>query len=88
MGVTHASKTPDTATIPCGGTFHVTLALTAEPDLVSKPIDVVLLLDRSGSMAGKPLESLKKAARTFVDILDEATDGVPQRLQVIDKGHC
>ena len=76
MGVTHASKTPDTAMIPCGGTFHVTLALTAEPDLVSKPIDVVLLLDRSGSMAGKPLESLKKAARTFVDILDEATDGV------------
>ena len=75
MGITHASKTTDAASIPCGGTFHVTLALSAEPDLVSHPVDVVLVLDRSGSMAGRPLESLKTGAKTFVDILDEATDG-------------
>lgn len=32
-----------------------------------KPIDVVLLIDTSGSMRGRPLEDAKNAARRFVD---------------------
>lgn len=31
--------------------------------------------DRSGSMEGKPLESLKAGANKFIDIIEEATDG-------------
>lgn len=74
MGITNSTKELSVATIPCGGTFQVTLALTAEPDIVSNPTDIVLILDRSGSMT-QSLPSLKEAAKLFIDIIDEATDG-------------
>lgn len=54
---------------------RVTLALTAAPDIMSNPTDIVLVLDRSGSMTGLPLASMKAGADTFIDIIDEATDG-------------
>ena len=46
----------------------MTLALTAAPDIISNPTDIVLVLDRSGSMAGAPLASMKAGAKTFIDI--------------------
>ena len=55
MGVTNSNKQISTQYIECDGTFEVLLALTAAPDIVSHPTDIVLILDRSGSMAGSPL---------------------------------
>lgn len=75
MGVTNSNKVINTDRIGCDGSLRVTLALTAAPDIVSNPTDIVLVLDRSGSMAGEPLASMKAGARTFIDIIDEATDG-------------
>lgn len=75
LGISNSNKSIDVSRIDCGGTFKVTLSLTAEPDIVSNPTDIVLILDRSGSMAGSPLANLKSGARTFIDIIDEATDG-------------
>ena len=75
MGITKSTKELNETTIPCGGTFEVTLALTAEPNIVSNPTDIVLILDRSSSMRDS-LPSLKSAAKLFIDIIDEATDGV------------
>ena len=60
--------------IDCAGTLKVTLALSASPDITSAPTDIVLILDRSGSMAGNPLVNLKSGAKKFIDIIDEATD--------------
>ena len=74
MGITKATKELNTTTIPCGGSFNVTLSLTAVPDIVANPTDIVLILDRSGSMEDS-LASLKEAAKVFIDIIDEATDG-------------
>lgn len=74
MGVLNANKKIDVTQIDCEGTMRVTLALSAAPDIVSNPTDIVLVLDRSGSMAGAPLANLKLGAKTFIDILDEATD--------------
>ena len=74
MGITKSTKEISTTAIPCGGTFQVTLSLTAEPDIVSSPTDIVLILDRSGSMT-QSLPALKSAADLFIDIIDEATDG-------------
>ena len=34
-----------------------------------------MALDRSGSMTGSPLANMKTGAKTFIDIIDEATDG-------------
>lgn len=53
------------------------MALAASPDISSNPTDIVLILDRSGSMAGTPLANMKSGANTFIDIIDEATDGAP-----------
>lgn len=75
MGVTKSTKELSTQRIDCGGTFKVKLSLTAEPSIQSSPTDIVLILDRSGSMAGSPLANLKSGAKKFIDIIDEATDG-------------
>lgn len=75
MGVTNSNKLTDVSSIQCNGNFNVTLALSASPDIVNFPTDIVLMLDKSGSMAGVPFESLKAGARAFIDIIDESTDG-------------
>ena len=74
MGISNAKKELSVPQIKCGGSFRVKLSLTAEPDIVSNPTDIVLILDRSGSMKGKPLASLKSGANTFIDVIDESTD--------------
>lgn len=75
MGITNSNKELSAVRIDCGGSFQVRLSLTAEPDIVTNPTDIVLILDRSGSMAGSALANLKNGAKAFIDIIDEATDG-------------
>lgn len=75
MGVTTSNKELSTTSIKCGGSFNIKLSLAAEPDIVSNPTDIVLILDRSRSMAGSPLANLKSGAKRFIEIIDEATDG-------------
>ena len=75
MGVSNTNKELSAYKIDCGGSFKVKLSLTAEPDIVSNPTDIVLILDRSGSMAGSPLANLKNGAKKFIEIIDESTDG-------------
>ena len=74
MGITNSNKQISTDQIDCNGRLKVTLALSATPDISSNPTDIVLVLDRSGSMAGSPLMNMKAGAKTFIDIIDEATD--------------
>lgn len=74
MGITNSNKQINVSQISCSETFKVTLALSAAPDIAANPTDIVLVLDRSGSMAGSPLANMKLGANTFIDIIDEATD--------------
>lgn len=74
MGVTNSNQELSLSNIECGGSFKIKLSLTAAPDIVSHPTDIVLILDRSGSMAGSPIANLKNGAKKFIDIIDEATD--------------
>lgn len=76
MSIKDTDKTLSADSISCNGEFKVTLSLTAEPEIQNNPTDIVLILDRSKSMEGSPLESLKTAAKEFVDIIEETTDGV------------
>ena len=50
MGITNTNKQISTDQIDCNGTLKITLALSAAPDIASNPTDIVLVLDRSGSM--------------------------------------
>ena len=74
MGITNSDKELSTNRIDCGESFKVKLSLTAEPDIVNNPTDIVLILDRSSSMSGSPFANLKNGAKKFIDIIDEATD--------------
>ncbi len=69
MGITASNKELSAAGIKCGGSFNIRLSLAAEPDIVSNPTDIVLILDRSGSMAGSPLTNLKSAAKSSSALL-------------------
>lgn len=75
MGIDYANKTINPTHIDCDGTLKVTLSLVASPDISSDPADIVLVLDRSGSMSGTPLTNMKKGANKFIDIIDESSDG-------------
>lgn len=55
MGIVNSNKTLNKTNIECNEEFKVQLSLTAEPDIISHPTGIVLILDRSGSMAGSPL---------------------------------
>lgn len=74
MGITNSNKELSVNQINCGGSFIVRLSLTGAPNITENPTDMVLVLDRSGSMAGSPLANLKSGAKKFIDIIDEATD--------------
>lgn len=75
MGLTNTNKLISMDRIDCSGSLKVTLALAASPDISTSPTDIVLVLDRSGSMAGSPLANLKSGAKKFIDIISEATGG-------------
>ena len=75
MGITNSNKVINMERIDCDGSLKVTLALTAAPDIVTNPTDIALVLDRSGSLTGEPLASMKTGAKTFIDIISESTGG-------------
>ena len=75
MAITRSTKELSAAAISCGDSFDVILTLGAEPDIASNPTDIVLILDRSGSME-QSIPALQNAANVFIDIIDESTDGV------------
>lgn len=74
MGVILSTKTINPVDgIQCDELATVTLALTATPDIATNPVDIMLVLDRSGSM-DPAMPDLKTAAIDFVDIIKEATN--------------
>ena len=76
MPILSVDKTIDRTEIARGGVFRVTLRVTAAPKSEAFPADIALVLDRSGSMRGAPMDALKAAARDFVDALAKGTDKV------------
>lgn len=75
-GTLTADKTLGATSIGCGGSTEVTVEIDAMTGIAGTPADIQLVLDRSSSMSGQPFADMKSAANAFVDIIDEATDGV------------
>lgn len=73
-GTVTGAKTLGATDITCGGSVPVTVTLDAQTGIAGAPVDIELVLDRSGSMQNA-IGDLKAAAKSFVDIIDEATDG-------------
>ena len=64
MAIIRSTKELSTAVISCGESFDVILTLGTEPDIASNPTDIVLILDRYGSME-QSLPAFKDAANAF-----------------------
>ncbi len=75
MGILNADYTLFPDTVSCADLVQANLTLCAAPDIVSNPADIVLLLDRSGSMYGTPLCALKTGVKQFLSILDTSNMG-------------
>ena len=75
LAITSANKAVSAPQIACGGSFRIMLSLTGTPDVAATPADVVLVLDRSGSMAGAGLTAMQQEADALIDALDLASDG-------------
>jgi len=79
VGATSSSVTGDISVSPsslsCKQSTDVTVKLTGQAGITQNPADVMLVLDRSGSMGGTPINTLKTAANKFIDIIDEGSDG-------------
>lgn len=70
MGITSSNKVVDRSEVSCDDEFQVTLALTAAPDIIENPTDIVLVLDRSGSMSGVPLAAQGRIIQLEVTVKD------------------
>ncbi len=81
MGIISSNKSIGGITaIPCRGVLDVTIGIAAAPDIINNPTDIVLVLDRSGSMEGQPLADMKTGVNTFIDIIAQATGGAPDQI--------
>ncbi len=70
-------KTASPATVPPGGEVTVLLSLSGQGGGCAtsrRPADVVVVIDRSGSMSGQPFADAQTAAKAFVDRMDLSTD--------------
>lgn len=66
-----ATKTINPSSILVGGETEVTLSIKGTPPVnVVKPNDVILIIDRSGSMGTEKMNSAKSAAKGFIDLMD------------------
>jgi len=81
MGIINSNKSiSNVSDISCQGILNMTIGITASPDIISNPTDIVLILDRSGSMSGQALADMKTAVDTFIDIIAASTDGAPDSI--------
>lgn len=70
MGVTSSNKQVDVDRIDCDGSVKVTLALSASPDILTNPTDIVLVwfgyprCRRKDERPDSPIRSAYKASET------------------------
>lgn len=66
-----ASQSVNPSSILVGGETEVTLNLQGTPPVnVVRPNDVILIIDRSGSMGTEKMVNAKEAAKGFIDLMD------------------
>ena len=76
----HAAQRPtaveaSTQSVPAQSKLYLPIMLKPNPDpCAGDPVDVMLVIDRSGSMYGQPLIDEKIAAKGFVDRMNMAAD--------------
>ena len=73
MSAFHPQHSVFPTLIDCQGVASVTISFDAAPELKAKPADIVLIMDRSGSMGGPPMVEAKLAAKALVQTVARAS---------------
>ena len=73
MSILNARKTVTPGVLDCGGRARVTISFDVEAGLREIPADMVLVMDRSGSMYGPPMAAAQMAARELIQIVARAS---------------
>jgi uncharacterized protein YegL len=76
-GTVTGDKTVAPDDLLCGASATVTLSLAGQVSIAENPVDIMLVLDRSGSMGGTPLNDLKAAANKLVDLIEATNAALP-----------
>ena len=83
------TETSKTVTLEDDGTYTINLeaystgSTTIEQTTTAQPLDIVLVMDQSGSLLNEPISNLKQAAQTFIsDLYADATN--PELKETID----
>ena len=79
-GTVTGDKTVAPDDLVCGASATVTLSLAGQVSIAENPVDIMLVLDRSGSMGasgGTPLNNLKAAANKLVDLIEDTNASLP-----------
>lgn len=76
MGINLAKKEISRSSMKCYESASVLLTLAASSNITANPVDIMLVLDRSRSMDGKPFTDLKAAANEFVNVIANATNNI------------
>lgn len=72
--------------IHCGGTADITLSLDAWSNISKNPMEIVLVMDRSGSMSGSFVEKITVSAKNFIDaIVGERDSAAGERFKNVSK---
>jgi uncharacterized protein YegL len=84
-GTVTGDKTVAPDDLLCGASATVTLSLAGQVSIAENPVDIMLVLDRSGSMSGTPLTNLKAAANKLVDLIEDTNASLPPSVTVFSR---
>ena len=72
MSISNPQKTVNPKSMDCKGTATVTISFDAMAELTVNPADIVLVMDKSGSMNQQRMIYAKQGAKELIDIVKEA----------------
>ncbi len=82
MGIIGSDKILSKKSIDCYGEFDITLSLTAGDDTMSCPNDIILILDKSGSMADSAIDTLKNSVKAFIDTVNSTSCNTGEKTEM------
>jgi len=80
--------TTDKASAKAGDIVTYTVNVNNKSSCITIPVDLAMILDRSGSMNGSPLDAAKTAAKAFVDVMNpnSLAESLHDRMALVDYG--
>ncbi len=80
MSVSNPQKTVNRNVLSCDGMTTVTISFDTAAELIGRPADIILVMDRSGSMNPVRMDFAKQGARQLIEMVAAASGGTAQTI--------